>query len=133
MYNNINNKEGKEIKEFKKFKKSSINEENNILFTIKFNDNEICNICADNTKLLTSENYRLNDLNGKIFIEFGECKKPEDVNFHNDNLKNISYHYFYIEYKYPDLEDYFYYCFCLASQIDSFEGLYIIDYIDPIC
>lgn len=127
MYPIINNEyRGEKIRNF------FLDEKNDTLFTIIFDNNEIF-ICADNTKLLTSENYSLNDLDGKIFIEFGECEKPEDVNFHNDNLENISYHYFYIEYKYPDLEDHFYYCFCLASQIDSFEGVYIIDYINTIC
>lgn len=127
MYNKINNKKNTKIEYF------SLNKEYNTLFTIKFNGNEIFSIHADDTELFTSRTYDSNDLKGNIFIEFGECEKPEDVNFHNDNLKNISYHYFYIEYKYPDLEDHFYYCFCLASQIDSFEGLYIIDCIDPIC
>jgi len=111
------------------------------IFQIKL-DEEIFTINASSCRCFCMrveiekyKNYDLNDLKEKIFIEFGECRPPEDVTFQNedfdddDESENIAYHYYYIEYKYPDSEEHFYYCFCLTCKYDEdfpghcFQGL----------
>ena len=123
MYRNINDKKNKKIKQI------SLEKEEDTLLILRLG-NEIYNINADNCELLISKNYDLHDLEEKIFIEFGECEKPKNVNFDNDNLENVSYHYFYIEYKDPNLKKHYYYCFCLACKMNLFEGLYMTNYTD---
>jgi hypothetical protein len=140
MCNILNNNKGKPINYI------SFDKEEDSLIKIKL-DEEIFIInalgcgCCFTAKIENYRNYDLNDLKGQIFIEFGECEKPENVIFKNEDFddedsKNASYHYYYIEYKYPDSKEHFHYCFCLAcesveeSPMHWFEGLDITNYTE---
>jgi hypothetical protein len=104
--------------------------------------NAICCTSCMNIEINQYLNYDLNDLKDAIFIELGECEKPEEVTFQNedfdddDESENIAYHYYYIEYKYPDSEEHFYYYFCLTCeyyhdrQWKPFEGLDSVNYTE---
>jgi hypothetical protein len=139
MYNILNNKKGKTIKEISFDEKDHLfkiilGEE---IFTI---DTSGCRCCFT-AKIENYINYDLDDLKEQIFIEFADCEKPENVIFKNEDFddedsENTSYRYYYIEYKYPDSKEHFYYCFCLAcesveeSPMHWFEGLSITNYTE---
>jgi len=138
MYYILNNKKGKQIKaisfdEKEHLFKIILGEE---IFTI---DARGCGCCMS-IKIENYLNYDLDDLKEQIFIEFGDCEKPEDVTFENQDFdedsENTIYRYYYIEYKYPDSEEHFHYCFCLVCEyyedwpIHSFEGLSITNYTE---
>jgi hypothetical protein len=139
MYDILNNKKGKTIKEI------SFNEKDHLIkiilgeeiFTI---DASGCRCCFT-AKIENYLNYDLDDLKEQIFIEFGDCEKPENVIFKNkdfedEDSENIIYRYYYIEYKYPDSEEHFHYCFCLVCEyyedwpVHGFEGLSITNYTE---
>lgn len=136
MYHILNNKKGKIIKEISfdekdYFIKIILGEE---IFKVNANG---CGCCMG-INIEKYINYDLNDLKGNIFIEFGKCEKPENVTFEDedfdDNSENTSCQYYYIEYKYPDSNEHFHYCFCLAVEyfedwpVHGFEGLDIRNY-----
>jgi hypothetical protein len=139
MYYILNNKKGKPIKaisfdEKEHLCKIILGEE---IFTI---DASGCGSCMS-IKIENYLNYDLDDLKEQIFIEFGDCEKPEDVTFENEDFddedsENTIYRYYYIEYKYPYSEEHFHYCFCLVCEyyedwpMHSFEGLSITNYTE---
>jgi hypothetical protein len=104
--------------------------------------NAICCTCCMNIEINQYLNYDLNDLKDAIFIELGECEKPEDVTFQNEdfdeNSENTSYHYhyYYIEYEYPISKEHYYYYFCLTCEYydvwprKPFEGLNSVNYTE---
>ena len=86
----------------------SVEKLTNNFFSINFEDKKISILPEGCGKCFSCEpkyyiGYNLSDLDGKIFIEFGENHKLEDETFENfedsDDNKNIQYNYYYIEYK----------------------------------
>lgn len=75
--------------------------------------------CCMSIKIEGYKNYYLHDLKEQIFIEFGNCEKPEDITFENEDFDD------------EDSEEHFHYCFCLTYEyykdwpMHGFERLYI--------